>query len=193
MLTALYRHFDADGVLLYVGISLRPVQRLGTHAKGSRWADRITRVTVEWRESREAAMRAESVAIRDELPSYNITGQVEARRPPRVKLAKVPLQPRKPLPPEPSYVDSPEKVAAHFSVGIHMVSKWVKSGMPREQISTRRFRYELGACQDWLLERGRQRDAETKAASDAAKKAADKVMAEAMQKAIASIGRRAPP
>ena len=33
----LYRHFDCDGVLLYVGISLSTVARLCEHKHSSKW------------------------------------------------------------------------------------------------------------------------------------------------------------
>src|SRR5438067_656371 len=39
--TQLYRHFDADGTLLYVGISLSALQRLRGH-RAAEWIDRIT-------------------------------------------------------------------------------------------------------------------------------------------------------
>jgi hypothetical protein len=44
MKTSLYRHFDADGVLLYVGVSLWAVSRLTQHRHGSRWFHKIANV-----------------------------------------------------------------------------------------------------------------------------------------------------
>jgi hypothetical protein len=69
--TALYRHFDADGRLLYVGISIQAFGRLCRHQKGSPWWLKIARVTVEQFGSRSAAEDAELRAIKTELPVYN--------------------------------------------------------------------------------------------------------------------------
>jgi hypothetical protein len=69
--TALYRHYDAKGRLLYVGISLSALARLRQHQERSSWANAITRVTIEWHPSREVARAAEKRAIREERPIHN--------------------------------------------------------------------------------------------------------------------------
>lgn len=71
MKTALYRHFDAQDVLLYVGISLSAVHRLEQHRHRSGWFGQIKRVDVEWHPSREAALDAEALAIALEIPLWN--------------------------------------------------------------------------------------------------------------------------
>lgn len=68
--TALYRHFDANGQLLYVGISLSAVGRLAQH-RDKEWFTAIATMTTEWFRSRDEAIFAEQAAIRDELPAYN--------------------------------------------------------------------------------------------------------------------------
>lgn len=70
----LYRHFDKRGVLLYVGISLDAVARLGQH-KGAAWFDDIATITVKNFRSREAALRAERKAILTEDPIHNVAGR----------------------------------------------------------------------------------------------------------------------
>jgi len=70
--TALYRHFDRSGRLLYVGVSLSAVRRLSQHQK-SLWHDDITRVEVEHFKNRESAAKAEAIAIKKEHPLYNKT------------------------------------------------------------------------------------------------------------------------
>jgi predicted GIY-YIG superfamily endonuclease len=72
--TALYRHFDADGKLLYVGISLSVVARLARHVNGSHWARQITMITIEWHSGRPEALAAEAAAIVAERPAFNIAG-----------------------------------------------------------------------------------------------------------------------
>ena len=69
--TQLYRHFDADGVLLYVGISANAMQRLAGHGSQSSWASRIARVEIENWPTREEALLAEQEAISAEGPLFN--------------------------------------------------------------------------------------------------------------------------
>lgn len=70
--TALYRHFDGDGGLLYIGISKDPEGRWMAH-RGNRepWIHLATRRTDEWFDSRHAALAAEARAIRAERPRFN--------------------------------------------------------------------------------------------------------------------------
>jgi hypothetical protein len=68
---SLYRHFDAAGELLYVGVSISAVARLSEHARASRWASQIARVDIERHPTREAALAAEAAAIKAERPRYN--------------------------------------------------------------------------------------------------------------------------
>lgn len=77
--TALYRHFDANDRLLYVGISLSAVQRLAQHRNGAHWFKKIVSVTIEWFPSREAAIGAEAAAIQLEKPMHNIAMNSHAR------------------------------------------------------------------------------------------------------------------
>jgi excisionase family DNA binding protein len=70
--THLYRHFDSDGALLYVGVSLNAVARLAGHETFSHWFDRIARVEIEHFPNREAALSAEKEAITTESPKCNL-------------------------------------------------------------------------------------------------------------------------
>ncbi len=80
MNTQLYRHFDKEGNLLYVGISLSTLNRLGQHKDHSHWFAQISRVEIETFAKREDALEAEALAIHDEKPLHNIM------RPQRAKL-----------------------------------------------------------------------------------------------------------
>jgi len=74
MKTALYRHFDAGGKLLYVGISLSAVQRLSQHKQTAKWFGKIARIDIEWWPDRASALTAEAIAIAREAPAWNIAG-----------------------------------------------------------------------------------------------------------------------
>lgn len=71
---ALYRHDDADGVLLYVGISDRLAKRTNEHGKSADWADWIAASRAEWFPTRDAALAAEREAIEQERPIFNRQG-----------------------------------------------------------------------------------------------------------------------
>lgn len=68
--TALYRLFEADGDLLYIGISKNPRTRFEQH-RDKHWWKYVALREIEWFEDRTAAERAEIRAIRTEWPLYN--------------------------------------------------------------------------------------------------------------------------
>jgi excinuclease UvrABC nuclease subunit len=69
--TALYRHYNDTGELLYVGIAIYFNHRLSQHKK-SRWFEEINMVWVEWFDSKHDAALAELKAIQTENPKFNI-------------------------------------------------------------------------------------------------------------------------
>jgi len=69
--TALYRHYDQQGKLLYVGISLNAVARLSQHSTASEWFARLGSVQVQWLDTRDEALAAERAAINAEGPIFN--------------------------------------------------------------------------------------------------------------------------
>lgn len=73
---SLYRHFDAEGNLLYVGISLSAVARLIQH-RSSGWFDQIVRIDIERFDSRDTALAAENIAIKKERPRHNKVGVIQ--------------------------------------------------------------------------------------------------------------------
>lgn len=74
--TALYRHFDADDILLYVGITWDLNQRNYLHSFNSVWYPFSARCEVEWLDNRSAAFEAERNAIHDEMPLFNISQSI---------------------------------------------------------------------------------------------------------------------
>src|SRR5262245_16427481 len=70
MTCQLYRHFDADGQLLYVSISLRAVRRPSEH-RATPWSSQVARVNVEKFPTRQAALAAKREAIHAEGPTFN--------------------------------------------------------------------------------------------------------------------------
>lgn len=69
--TSLYRHYDAAGRLLYVGISFSVLTRTAQHAAYSPWWDDVARIDVEGFPNRSEAEAAEVAAIKDEKPLFN--------------------------------------------------------------------------------------------------------------------------
>jgi hypothetical protein len=73
MRTALYRHYDLNNVLLYVGVSLSTMTRFNQHIQCSDWATDSARMDIEWFDTREMALDAEKKAIKNESPRFNIS------------------------------------------------------------------------------------------------------------------------
>jgi predicted GIY-YIG superfamily endonuclease len=72
--TILYRYFDSSGNLLYVGITKSQINRFSQHNAKSVWIPLIHSATFEHFQFRQDAIEAESRAIENEDPKYNIAG-----------------------------------------------------------------------------------------------------------------------
>lgn len=68
---ALYRFWNSENQLLYVGISKTFYDRMNSHANHSAWVTQAVRTTIEWYDSRKEVEAAEKVAIQTEGPIYN--------------------------------------------------------------------------------------------------------------------------
>lgn len=67
-----YRHFNRDGGLIYVGLTADPTRRTYNHSRVSPWWSGIARI--DWRSfpDRFAARTHEKESIRLERPLYNL-------------------------------------------------------------------------------------------------------------------------
>jgi predicted GIY-YIG superfamily endonuclease len=70
--TALYRFFDEEGGLLYVGITQRFGQRWSTHMRTKPWWSDVRSHTAQWYADRPTAAAAEVEAIKTEKPRHNV-------------------------------------------------------------------------------------------------------------------------
>jgi predicted GIY-YIG superfamily endonuclease len=75
---ALYRFFDADGQLLYVGVSAEPFRRWASHTE-RHWWKKAVKFAIVWHPDEAAARAAERSAIQVEAPLHNVHG-VRARQ-----------------------------------------------------------------------------------------------------------------
>lgn len=81
--TAVYRWYDADDRLVYVGVSNNPAARADQHSREKPWWTQVARCEVAWFPSRPEALVAERAAIQTEMPTLNYVGtprQSEAQR-----------------------------------------------------------------------------------------------------------------
>lgn len=69
--TFLYRHYDVDRLLLYIGISSSSTGRTSNHLRSATWSERIAIIRVEPFNSRRTAAQEENAAIQKEKPLYN--------------------------------------------------------------------------------------------------------------------------
>jgi len=74
-MTQLYRFLSASGRLLYVGISSNAFARAREHGREAIWFRMVRLIAISRYPSREAALKAESVAINEEHPLYNRNGE----------------------------------------------------------------------------------------------------------------------
>ena len=112
MNTCIYRAFDIDGRLLYVGISLWLINRLSGHRRSAAWFEHVATISIERHETRAAAMAAEAAAIISERPLHNIQHR------PKIEQAA----------PEPHLHWSRTKILARLAVDNMMVKSHSSSG-----------------------------------------------------------------
>jgi predicted GIY-YIG superfamily endonuclease len=131
--TSLYRHYNSEGELLYVGVSLSALQRLGQHAECSEWFKSIASVTIEHFETRDAALDAERNAIVRECPLHNIHHKKNAKEAQRKAIEKLTAtaQAKRDLTARIAYfnpVYSVHDAAAALSVNVRLVRQWIREG-----------------------------------------------------------------
>lgn len=68
----LYRLFDSDGALLYVGITTKGLLRWASHAHFAEWWPTVASATIAHYPTLGEAAAAEEAAIRTEKPRYNV-------------------------------------------------------------------------------------------------------------------------
>jgi len=67
-----YRMYDVDGRLLYVGQTSSMAERLRAHRTATPWFDEIACVTSVAVPDRASALAEEATTIREERPLYNV-------------------------------------------------------------------------------------------------------------------------
>jgi predicted GIY-YIG superfamily endonuclease len=68
----LYRLYDKDGALLYVGVTLHAAERFIHHrCPSTRWSAAVARVEVQLFGNQESALHGEAWAIATEKPKFN--------------------------------------------------------------------------------------------------------------------------
>jgi predicted GIY-YIG superfamily endonuclease len=87
MTNTLYRIFNADGELLYVGATVNPSQRFQVHGGTKPWWEESASMTMQHLETWEELVEAEIQAIKTESPKYNTVHSKQhiSTRKPRVK------------------------------------------------------------------------------------------------------------
>lgn len=68
----LYRMYDKEGALLYVGISGNVLLRIMQHQVSKPWFDDVATVDIQKFPSKAIALAKETEAIQTEAPRYNI-------------------------------------------------------------------------------------------------------------------------
>lgn len=71
-MNTLYRFFDADDTLLYVGMTINPGRRLEKHRATQPWWPDVARIDMEQHPDEVTLRRAEREAIKAENPLHNV-------------------------------------------------------------------------------------------------------------------------
>ena len=79
--TLLYRLFDAEWNLLYIGVAFDLAKRLWEHASAQMWWPEVAHCTAALYGNREDAEAAEDAAIKAERPKCNVRGALGPERP----------------------------------------------------------------------------------------------------------------
>lgn len=74
--TSLYRYYNSKDELLYIGISMSAIVRAHQH-KRKEWFASVCKITIERYPDRDEALLAETDAIINERPLYNIHKQLK--------------------------------------------------------------------------------------------------------------------
>jgi predicted GIY-YIG superfamily endonuclease len=69
----LYWFYDAEGTLLYVGITNSGVKRMEQHGAEKLWWPKVSHIAVDHFPTRDEALAAEDAAIRKHEPLHNLT------------------------------------------------------------------------------------------------------------------------
>jgi len=80
MNATLYRFFNEEGTLLYVGVTTMGLARWSEHARYKDWWPLVASTTTDHFTDQGEALAAELAAIRSEHPTYNIAGADRPQR-----------------------------------------------------------------------------------------------------------------
>jgi hypothetical protein len=99
-----YRYFDDQGRLIYVGQAICSISRSVTHRSNSPWFWRVRSWTIEVCESKADALRLEKTIVTSGASMFNIDGLASEEDKSRVRQALVdeiarPKEPCQPIPP----------------------------------------------------------------------------------------------
>lgn len=75
-----YRLYDAQDRLLYIGVTGNPKKRMQQHAREKKWWGEVSRTAVQCFDTREESEAAEAEAIASEGPVYNRRNLTEEQR-----------------------------------------------------------------------------------------------------------------
>lgn len=77
---SVYKCFDEDGALLYVGVGDTALVRIKSHQKEKAWFDEVVNITISKYEDRATALAEEIRSIREDKPVFNKLGKENCAR-----------------------------------------------------------------------------------------------------------------
>jgi hypothetical protein len=119
----LYRHFDREGNLLYIGESLSAINRTCQHRRDSAWFTDIHMITIEQFETKDAAKEAEIGAIKKERPLHNVVFNAPPKPEPEPPVFRAPAFSQD------TYLMNRERAAKFLGVPQQRMYRWHKEGV----------------------------------------------------------------
>lgn len=144
--TIVYRLFDSQGILLYVGITSRSLSRIDEHIASKEWAGLVSTVRIERFNDRNVASLAERAAILTEHPIHNLAlnpERVQTDPQPTGATVKRPVVLRS-LPVRDFYTIS--EIARYLQTTRHPVRSWIRTGrLQAVSVTGKRERIQIRA------------------------------------------------
>lgn len=143
--TTLYRAYDSEENLIYVGISCWLPDRIKAHQRHSGWHDHAAKILLDHFDSRDEALAAEKKYIEEQAPAFNVAHNPNAQPARRTTLHRY------------EYSPSPEEIALGEEMD-SIIAGIIKSGGTDSQALERMAQVYKKATPEFLEFRAEQQN-----------------------------------
>lgn len=146
-----YRMYDADSALLYVGVTMNDAVRLHAHSNQKAWFYRVATVTFTRYATKSEAYAAEKAAIKEEKPLHNVRDSGKSLR--RLPLNQPEITDPNPEEGSESHIDI-TTAAEYLGIARQTLLNWRSRGYgPPSAMIGGRVRYKPEDIDTWINDR----------------------------------------